>query len=377
MKILIYNPYWSSLGGGEKYITVLGEVLSQQGNNVVFLSSDESISKEKLEKYFNADLSHVQFDYVKNFSALTSYTKDFDIMFSVTNFRAVPSAATKNVYIMQAPYGTRTYINILRNIVFGKIKESAKDFFRMRLLERSKHIAGVVVYSQFVQRTLLHHHNVRSHVLTPPIDDFFMEGIKKEKIILSVGRIFAGFYNQKRYDITTKAFREIAKDSLAGWEFHIVGSVAKDDASQKMLEHLLKINEGFPVYFHLNEPYDKLKEWYNRASIFWHAAGYGVDEEKYPEQTEHFGMSTVEAMSAYAVPVVVNNGGQKEIVQSGINGFLWNTTEELKEFTIHLAQNDDVRNLIAQNCRSRYFLFDRKRFVHDTLRMMESVVASQ
>ena len=47
MKVAIYNPYWSSLGGGEKVVTVLGEVLSKNKNTeVAFLFTEENFSKE-------------------------------------------------------------------------------------------------------------------------------------------------------------------------------------------------------------------------------------------------------------------------------------------------------------------------------------------
>jgi glycosyltransferase involved in cell wall biosynthesis len=374
MKILIYNPYWNSFGGGEKYVTVLGEVLSRQGNEVVFLALGKHIAKEKLEQYFNADLSRVRFDCIAKFSAIESYSQKFDILFALTNFRAVPSQAKKTVFIIQAPYGKKTLNSVLRKLAAGNPRESAKDYFRIKLLKASKHIALVVVYSQFVQTALRLHHGIDSYVLTPPIDDFFIDGIKKKKIILSVGRIFAGVYNQKRYDITTKVFREISRKEIPDWEYHIVGSVADDIQSKKMLAQLQKENEQFPVFFHCNEPYIKLKEWYNRASIFWHAAGYDVAEEKFPEQTEHFGMSTVEAMSAFTVPVVINNGGQKEIVQHTKNGFLWTTTEELKQHTLFLVHNDVARNSIAQNCRDRYVLYDRNRFADDVKKMMLPIV---
>ena len=44
---------------------------------------------------------------------------------------------------------------------------------------------------------------------------------------------------------------------------------------------------------------------YRDAKIFWHAAGMKSDETIYPELAEHFGISTVEAMSAGCVPVAL------------------------------------------------------------------------
>ncbi|MBM4166173.1 MAG: glycosyltransferase [Ignavibacteria bacterium] len=375
MNIAIYNPYWSSLGGGEKVVTILGEVLSKnKTTNVTFLYAEENFSTEKLAMYYNADLSNVQSQQIKNLSEVKAISKQCDVLFALTNFRAIPSNAKATVFILQAPYGKINVTSAIKKFARGKAKESVKDLFRMQLLKRSKNISLVAVYSEYVRNSLLHHHNRNSFILSPPIDDFFLAGIKKEKIILSVGRIFAGLYNQKRYDITTKAFRELSKKDLHDWEYHIVGSVAGDVRTKKMVEQLQKENQNFPVHFHFNEPYAKLKEWYNRASIFWHAAGYEVDEEKFPERAEHFGMSTLEAMSANAVPIVVNKGGQKEIVQNGMNGFLWETTTDLKRQTLEVASNENLRNEISLYARKRFSDFDREHFFRRVEELMKEIL---
>jgi glycosyltransferase involved in cell wall biosynthesis len=51
---------------------------------------------------------------------------------------------------------------------------------------------------------------------------------------------------------------------------------------------------------------------------------------------EHFGISTVEAMSAGGVPVVYNGGGLPEIVRDGKDGFLWKSTDELIDKTVSI-----------------------------------------
>jgi hypothetical protein len=52
------------------------------------------------------------------------------------------------------------------------------------------------------------------HCVYPPIDDFRVEG-PKERAILSVGRIFRGLYNDKRYDVMLDGFRAV-RDGRAG-----------------------------------------------------------------------------------------------------------------------------------------------------------------
>ena len=79
---------------------------------------------------------------------------------------------------------------------------------------------------------------------------------------------------------------------------------------------------------------------YGKSSIYWHATGYGEDN---PKKFEHFGISTVEAMAAECIPVVINLGGQPEIVEQSVNGFLWNSIPELKKFSLKLVNTKSVR----------------------------------
>jgi len=49
-------------------------------------------------------------------------------------------------------------------------------------------------------------------------------------------------------------------------------------------------------------------------------------------------MTTVEAMQNYCVPVVIDGGGQREIVEHGISGFRFTSKEELKSYTLKADQ---------------------------------------
>ena len=71
---------------------------------------------------------------------------------------------------------------------------------------------------------------------------------------------------------------------------------------------------------------------------------------------EHFGITTVEAMAAGCVPIVINAGGQPEIITPE-SGFIWNNRKELKEFTVQLIQDDQLRRTMmkAATARSQYF----------------------
>ena len=85
--------------------------------------------------------------------------------------------------------------------------------------------------------------------------------------------------------------------------------------------------------------FKQLKQYYAQAKIYWHAAGYGINQIVNPQAVEHLGLTTAEAQSAGVVPVVINKGGQPEVVTHNLNGLLWNTQSELINSTFNLISN--------------------------------------
>lgn len=63
------------------------------------------------------------------------------------------------------------------------------------------------------------------------------------------------------------------------------------------------------------------------------------------------------------MPVVINAGGQPEIVENEKNGFLWNTTEELTERTELLMSDEKLRQEMSGEAmkRAKYFGVDKFR----------------
>ncbi|MEI6256489.1 MAG: glycosyltransferase [Planctomycetota bacterium] len=70
-----------------------------------------------------------------------------------------------------------------------------------------------------------------------------------------------------------------------------------------------------------------------------------MESDLNPSSQEHFGQTTVEALSAGVVPVVIDTGGQRETVEPGRNGFRWNTLEELATQTRQQRFDHIVREL--------------------------------
>lgn len=73
-------------------------------------------------------------------------------------------------------------------------------------------------------------------------------------------------------------------------------------------------------------------------------------------------------MAAGCVPVVVNKGGQPEIVEHGKNGFVWNTLDELKAYS-RARMNDEVLwRRMSEAARERAQRFSRARFLQEMSR---------
>jgi glycosyltransferase involved in cell wall biosynthesis len=93
---------------------------------------------------------------------------------------------------------------------------------------------------------------------------------------------------------------------------------------------------GNNIEFVTNASQTKIMDLYTRAMIFWHGTGYGRPANQ-PEKAEHFGMTTVEAMSYGCIPLAYDDGGQTEIVNPTF-GYLWHETDELAKATAQLIQ---------------------------------------
>ena len=104
-----------------------------------------------------------------------------------------------------------------------------------------------------------------------------------------------------------------------------------------------------------NISFPDLVKLYAKASIYWHAAGY---EEKDPKLTEHFGITTVEAMASGCIPVVYNAGGLPEIVDDGVNGYLWKTKDELITTTKRIIEHSTDRSETAKQAIQKSKEFD-------------------
>ena len=246
---------------------------------------------------------------LKKFKILSQY----DLIFYLSD-GSVPFLFSKNNFLhIQVPFVT---------------KEKIKD--RVLNLIKTKQIKQVVCNSQFTSKFLENFPKNKLSVLYPPVDvDNFSAAEHKENIILSVGR-FDNILNAKKQDVLIEAFKHIYQNNPStNWKLILMGGSHDLPENNHYLQHLQFLAKDLPIEFVVNPDFDKLRQIYSNSKIYWHAAGFGVDEYLHPEETEHFGMTVVEAMASALVPIVVAKGGLTEIVTDSKNGYLWQNIDEL------------------------------------------------
>lgn len=368
MKIAIYNPYLETKGGGEKMALTMAEILASNNDNQVFLVTHQDVDLQKLEHYFDLNLQNVRVisvDFSRRIAKLLNklhlpgrirnlffdikvrrdmQKHKFDVFINSCYQSNLPNMGTRGYYLCMFPQVLDTKNQDIGLIKLVYIKLTG--WLSRILLHPSKRhpidtYDHVISISSFTRRYVKKYWNRDSIMLFPVCDNMYNASLNnKQKVILHVGRFFENIGNShhKRQDVLLQAFSEMKELHKDGWELHFVGSVAEDVGALRYILKLIQESQGLPVRFHFNGSFQELKELYNKATIYWHATGYGSNPEKYPEKQEHFGITTVEAMSAGCIPVVINTAGQKETVAANSNGYLWNTLTELKRDTLKIAR---------------------------------------
>jgi glycosyltransferase involved in cell wall biosynthesis len=321
-RAVVFAPYLHTLGGGERVIVRVAEILGSSHD--VALYSPQRPDAGRWHRLGFPDVAVSVLDarqFMRN-------TAGVSLSVTLTNHVPLPSFARRALLIVQFP------VDDLRTI------PTWQRLVRRAVLRRYR----VVTYSQFNADHIAQRWGRRGvAVLAPPVTQYPYDPHAKKHVILSVGR-FGTSGGHKRHDVLLEAWASL-RPRLPGWQLVLAGGGADDgDAVRELRVRAAEIGD---VVVHVDASPELLATLYGAASIYWHAAGYGRDES-HPELAEHFGMSTVEAMSAGAVPIVFADGGQVEIV-AGTHGRCWTTIDELVELTASLAADPARLSAAAAN----------------------------
>lgn len=359
MKVGIYSPYLDTVGGGERYMLTIAQSLAEGNNVEIFLDThlqtlDINPIKEKISKLLNLNLEKVNFIKAPfgkgtNIWERLNFLKKYDLFFYLTDGSIFYSSARKSILHIQSP------ISVSNAGTWNKIKQSSWDL--------------IIYNSKFTKDHCQKFWKIKGEVIYPPINTEVFKPAKKQKQILTVGR-FYGYSKDKKHSLMIDSFKNIYDSGkIKDWSFHLAGGAGEGD--EEYLKELESLAKGYPIHLHPDLQFNKLVDLYGTASIYWHAAGFGETD---PTKMEHFGITTVEAMSSGTVPIVINAGGQTEIVEDNQNGLLWNNSKDLESKTLELIENPKKLEELSIAAQQKSKQFSKSKFIESINRITEKYV---
>lgn len=338
MKILIHSPYWETQGGGERYSLTVASCLQHDAPVYVTISSPKRLSEI-------ASHLGLSVDRVNTFARPLTRAEllKFSGIFWVSD-------------------GSIPFLPVLRRVIhfqtpFHSISGSSTRN-RIKLFGTT-----IVCNSVFTKQFIDTEFSVDSKVIYPPVETEKFHSQKKENLILSVGR-FSMSSAHKRPDVLIRVFRLLVDGGVRGWRLVIAGGV-EDERSLDLIKKLRMSVKGYPIVIKTDLSHEKIISLFEKTSIYWHAAGFGADLVNYPERAEHFGISTVEAMAAGAVPCSYAAGGQTEIISDGVDGILWQTVPELIRKTRYLIDSTKQMTQMSKQAVLKAQTFNSSRFCRE------------
>jgi glycosyltransferase involved in cell wall biosynthesis len=385
LKIGIHNePSGGGVGGAEISVARLAEALARD-HQVEIVHHKRTLTRELLAEYSGVNLDTVSLRFVEpeaySFGVAhnpwrrykearlwrASLSSPYDLFLSFVH--GVPSFchAPRGVLTVLFPLHEAAHLQPEGQSTASLTHMVKRAYHRWEWKKRVANYQERVANSHFTKAWTKRRWGIDCKVIYPPVDtNFDIE--EKANLILSVGRFATEGHSKKQLEMLS-AFKELTGD-LREWEYFCVGSVEDSESGRAYFAKATSMGHDSGAHVEANLERDRLKSLYQRSRIFWHAAGFGNDEQLHPELSEHFGTVTVEAMAAGCVPVVINKGGQPEIVEHGVSGFLWDTLEELKEYTLRVARDEQLRARMSDAARRRAEMFSTKNFVNDYLQLL-------
>ncbi len=369
IRVGIYDHAFHFAGGGQRYVAELAQILQDRYDITYIVNKD--ISLEKYREWFDIDLSRCKLKIIKipffeergiyiidecmivhqdknPFDVIKNESINYDIFINANMLTKVRPLSSLSAFICHFP---------------------DKDKGKFFSVDRYDY---VITNSNYTTHWLKQKWGLDCTLrLYPPVNMFndASDLGEKEKMILSVARFETG--GSKKQLEMIDAFVDLCKKDKRikkEWKLVLAGGTPKVNPYYDKVKQRAKGISNIEISTNLNNY--KIKKLYSKASIFWHACGL---DEIDPRLIEHFGMTTVEAMQNYCVPVVIDGGGQREIVEHGISGFRFTSKEELKSYTLKLINDDCLREKMAKNAYNRSKKFTKEEFEKKALEFFSDV----
>ena len=344
MKIAIYHPNLHFMGGGETVCLTIASELQSKHDVTIF--STKKTNRKQMELFFDLNLKKIQFKtfgkLITQMPFLNSFKQSLylkSLMPKLDKFDVVIDTCSNGLFYKQLKSKTICYVHFPN---YTKRKKGIKSLLNFLLIKEQKMFTydKILCNSKFTTKQVQKLTDNKIEVLYPPVQIEKIKQKKKKNVICSIGR----FSPEKKFEPLIDAF---IRGQFKDFELHLIGAY-REEADKEYYAKLKQLAKGHKIIFHKNINHDKVLRFLETTKIYWHARGFGEID---PVEYENFGITTVEAMAAGCIPIVIKLGAQPEIIKDGVNGYTWETIEELIEKTKNVIKTKSSK---MKNTANKY-----------------------
>jgi glycosyltransferase involved in cell wall biosynthesis len=344
---LIVGLLGSSLNipGGAEFVSLnIIRALKEYGCEVVFLSN-EKMKPERIKRYYgktvNVDEEIVFPEFFHPYDKYGIYITILetsilrlkcDIIIDNLSSTILPSADISYIHFPSfAPKTLMSQVPFIGRLYFlpyfSLLEKVARD------IRKTPTKKILFANSEFTAQAIEKELGVRAEVLYPPVSTIYKKGEQdfnrnRRDIVVTISRFSEG----KNLEIIPK----IAEATNENIQFLIAGGFQSERVVQSIARLTKDLNLTRRVKMLPNVPKTELVEALLNSKVYLHT-----------KESEHFGISTVEAMSAGCTPVVHNSGGSKEFVPSQLRYESIQEAAEIIETAIHDWSPECAKEMIS------------------------------
>lgn len=370
IRVGIYDHAGHFAGGGQRYVAEMAAIMQERYDITYIFNNDVTLADYK--DWFDLDLTRNAMKIIRIpfFEERKRYTPDEGMVLSEpTNPFDIISRDTLNydIFVNANMLGKVNPLSPASIFVCHFPDQEKSRFFQV---DKYDHL---IINGDYTGEWVAKRWQLKpTDKLYPPVNMYNPDSSvdNKENMILSVSR-FEVSGSKKQLELI-QAFSDMCRHHPAqtqGWKLVLVGGSTPGNGYLEEIEEAVA-KARCAIEVRANAAVSDIKDYYRRAAIFWHACGLN---ETRPERVEHFGMTTVESMQNCCVPIVIDGGGQREIVEHGASGFRFSTLEQLKELSLSIMTDPARRREMAEQAYARSHLFSLPVFRQKLERLLDDV----